>query len=254
MSYVARKLKKVQQSFTSLLQDSAFFMQGQMDIHPNSRWFNEDLVQRTGGLFPKNSEHGRHIKSLEPWDNTRRDMIILLLRTIVEKEIEGDFVELGVYKGFTARLMHHYAPERVLHLFDTFEGFPDQSMQADKDKADNPITKKLFKDTSVEGVKKLIFPQNDNVHFYPGFFPDTIPEGFNEKRFSFVHLDADLYEPVLDGLKFFYDRMSPGGFILVHDYNAWIGARQAVDEFFKSKKEIPIPMPDKSGSALIQKQ
>jgi hypothetical protein len=48
--------------------------------------------------------------------------------------------------------------------------------------------------------------------------------------------------------------MNTGGYILVHDYNAWIGARKAVDEFFSTRKEIPIPMPDKSGSALIQKQ
>lgn len=254
MSFIARKIKKGQQLCTYIFQNTGFFMQGQMDIHPRSRWFNEKLVQRTGGLFPNNSESGRKIMSLEPWDNTRRDMISLLLRTILEYKIEGDFVELGVYKGYTARLLHHYAPERALHLFDTFEGFPDQSMKADRDKVNNAITKRLFTDTSVEGVKKLISPRNENIHFYPGFFPNTIPEGFNERKFSFVHLDADLYEPVLDGLKFFHGRMSPGGYILIHDYNAWIGTRQAVDEFFKSKKEIPIPMPDKSGSALIQIQ
>ena len=254
MSYIARKLKKAQQHFTPWFRDSAFFMQGQMDIHPGSRWFNKDFVKRTGGFFPKGDSAGREIMSLEPWDNTRRDMITLLMRSILENNVEGDLVELGVYKGYTARLLHHYAPERVLHLFDTFEGFPDQSMQADKDKASNTITKRLFTDTSVEGVKKLISPQNDHVQFYQGFFPETIPDGFEDKKFSFVHLDADLYEPVLDGLKYFYDRVSPGGYILVHDYNAWIGARQAVDEFFESKKGIPIPMPDKSGSALILKQ
>jgi hypothetical protein len=48
--------------------------------------------------------------------------------------------------------------------------------------------------------------------------------------------------------------MSVGGIIIVHDYNAWIGARQAVDDFFFDKSEIPVPMPDKSGSVLIVKQ
>ena len=48
--------------------------------------------------------------------------------------------------------------------------------------------------------------------------------------------------------------MSTKGIILVHDYNAWIGARKAVDDFFADKEEMPVPMPDKSGSVLIIKQ
>lgn len=254
MNKLGKQLRKFQQLFTSLFQNSAFFMQGQMDIHPESRWHNEKLVKQTGGYFLTNDQIDRKILSLEPWDNTRRDMIILLLRAICSQEVSGDFVELGVYKGNTARLIHHYAPERKLHLFDTFEGFPEQSMLADHQKAGNLISKKIFTDTSVEKVKKLISPQNGNLLFYQGFFPDTIPTEFQDKKFSFVHLDADLYEPVLEGLNYFYHRMNPGGLILIHDYNAWIGARKAVDEFFKSKKEKPIPMPDKSGSALIQIQ
>jgi O-methyltransferase len=55
------------------------------------------------------------------------------------------------------------------------------------------------------------------------------------------------------GLQYFYPRMERGGFILVHDFNAWLGARGAVMEFFSGKPELPIPMPDKSGSALIQR-
>ena len=92
-------------------------------------------MHRTGGgLFPNDDDYGRNIMSLEPWDNTRRDMIILLLRTILENEMPGDFVKLRVYKCFTTRLLHHYAPERALHLFDTFEGFPDQSMRQNRTK------------------------------------------------------------------------------------------------------------------------
>jgi hypothetical protein len=48
-------------------------------------------------------------------------------------------------------------------------------------------------------------------------------------------------------------RNFPGQFFL-HDYNTWPGARKAVDDFFVDKIETPIPMPDKSGSAVILKQ
>mgnify|MGYP001824481143 CR=1 FL=1 len=181
-------------------------------------------------------------------------MIILMLRTLVEKKIAGAFAELGVYKGSTARLIHHYVPERQLHLFDTFEGFTARSVSAEKDHTDFDTKESKFSDTSITQVKKYISPQNDNICFHQGYFPDSLPDDFPEQTFAFVHLDADLYEPTLEGLKYFYSRMSTNGIILVHDYNAWIGARKAVDDFFADKDEMPVPMPDKSGSVLVIKQ
>jgi len=246
--------KSILKKFTPLLKNTSFFMQGQMDISPRSRWYNRGLVQETGGFFPASSRDGRHICDLEPWDCTRRDMLVLLLRTIIEQNVHGDLAELGVYKGNTARLIHHYMPERNLHLFDTFEGFTERSVAAEEENTSFRTKGHKFSDTSLEGVRRFIAQQNDNVHYYPGYFPDTIPPGFADTRFSFVSLDADLYEPTLEGLKFFYPRMSARGMIVVHDYNAWIGARKAVDGFFSDKLEMPIPMPDKSGSALIIRQ
>ena len=123
--------KSILKKFTPFFQNRSFFLQGQMDINPKSRWNNISLRRETGGFYPKGDESKRQIKDLEPWDNTRRDMIILMLRTLVEKNIAGAFAELGVYKGNTARLVHHYAPERQLHRFDTFEGFTDRSVSAE---------------------------------------------------------------------------------------------------------------------------
>jgi O-methyltransferase len=73
------------------------------------------------------------------------------------------------------------------------------------------------------------------------------------EQLAFVHLDADLYESTHAGLEFFYPRVPSRGFIVIHDYNSWLGARRAVDEFFRTRPELPIPMPDKSGSALVVK-
>jgi len=254
VKYLRRKIKKAQRLLTYLFRNSAFFMQSQMDIHPESIWHGKNFFASTRGFFLKGDNQERTMEALEPWDNTRRDMIVLLLRTILEKKIEGDFVEVGVYRGSTARLIHKYAPERKLHLFDTFDGFPEQSIHADGEKANNIVTNKLFRDTTLEAVKKRISSANNNVHFYQGYFPETVPENFGDKQFALVHLDADLYQPTFDGLEFFYPRLSRGGLLLIHDYNGWIGARKAVDDFFAEKPEIPIPMPDKSGSVLVQIQ
>lgn len=245
---------KFLQRLSYFFQDKAFFLQGQMDIHHKSRWYCDKFREESGGYFPKDDKTQRKINNLEPWDNTRRDMIILLLRTILENKVDGELAELGVYKGNTAKLIHHYIPERKLHIFDTFTGFPAESAQAEQENTYLKVSATHFADTSLKMVKKNIAAQNDNVSFYQGYFPETIPEGFREKKFAFIHLDADLYKPILDGLNFFYPLLSKNGLILIHDYNAWPGARKAVDEFTKEHDVLAIPMPDKSGSALIVKK
>ena len=154
---------------------------------------------------------------------------------------------------YSARLIHHYLPERPLYLFDTFAGFDERDIKAEQAQTGRKETTVAFSQTGVERALRTIAPQNSNVQVFPGYFPESAPLFLPDKRFAFVHLDADLYEPILAGLNFFYDRVVPGGFILVHDYNSWPGARKAVQKFFKGKPETPIPMPDKSGSALVLK-
>lgn len=236
-----------------IFQNRSFFLQGQMDIHPKARW-RSDLPAITGGFFPRGDSVARRINNLDAHDNTRRDMIVLLLRTIIERDIPGAFAELGVYKGLTARLIHHYAPERVLHLFDTFAGFTERARAAEFKNTGDKIVASQFADTSLERVQRHIRQKNGNVHYHPGYFPESIPAALQRESFAFVHLDADLYEPTFAGLEFFYPRVTANGILLIHDYNSWPGARKAVDDFFADKQEYPIPMPDKSGSALIVKQ
>jgi O-methyltransferase len=252
--YMPVAFQMVLQYLCSAFQNTSFFMQGQMDIHPKSRWHSSDFVKLTGGYFPKNDDAQRQICNLEPWDTTRRDMLILLLRTVIDNKVDGDIAEVGVYKGSTAKLIHYYVPERKLHLFDTFEGFTNRCVAEEKEKTGYHLPESKFADTSIDIVKRHIDQKNDNVLYYRGYFPDSAPPAFHELRFAFLHLDADLYAPTLNGLKFFYPLMSPKGMILVHDYNAWPGARKAVDDFFYDKEELPIPMPDKSGSVLIVKR
>jgi len=216
-----------------------FFLQSFMDIDPRSIWHNPQFPH--GFLIPE----GRRIMELHWWDTVRRDMLVLLLRDVIVRQVPGDFAELGVYQGLTARLIHHYAPERTLHLFDTFSGF-------DKNEIEDPGQSGQFADTSVDAVIRTVEPRG-NVIVHAGRFPASVTPQIERLEFAFVHLDADLFEPTMAGLDFFYPRLPAGGVIVIHDYNAWPGARRAVDEFFVGKRECPIPMPDKSGSAVIVK-
>lgn len=246
-------VEKVGEGLSSFLVDKPFFLQEQMDIHPKSKWSKPDFILQTGGFYIKNNTVKRDILPLEPWDNTRKDIIVLLLRAIIVNKISGNIAELGVYKGNTAKLIHHYIPERDFYLFDTFVGFTDKSIHQENHRTGIEIKADHFSDTNIRKVIENIQP-NKNVHIFEGFFPENLPDNFNNLRFAFVHLDADLYEPTKDGLELFYPRMSKNGIIMVHDYNAWPGARNATDDFLKGKSEIAIPLPDKSGSAIIIKQ
>ena len=244
--------KLVLQRATPLFAGTSFRLEGQMDINPLSRWHDSAFTDQFGG-FQLPGDEPRTIVDIDPWDSVRRDMMVLLLRSLIERNIPGDIAELGVYKGHTAKLIHSYVPERVLHLYDTFQGFDGRDVAHEATVDSRKTSRSHFADTSVAAVLRCIAPTNGNVHIHQGCFPDSILETEQELRYCFVHLDADLYAPIIAGLRYFYPRMERGGFILVHDFNAWPGARLAVAEFCREVPEIPIPMPDKSGSAVIQK-
>jgi O-methyltransferase len=76
---------------------------------------------------------------------------------------------------------------------------------------------------------------------------------------AFAHLDGDLYISTIDPLKLVYDKMSPGGIILIDDYldPEWPGVEQAIAEFFNGKPETVVSLPGLNGTishkALIVK-
>ncbi|MFC2100300.1 TylF/MycF/NovP-related O-methyltransferase [Bacteroidota bacterium] len=173
------------------------------------------------------------------------------IERIKKEQIQGSFAELGVYKGETAKIIHWMAPEKKFHLFDTFEGFKEKDLQEESGKAAT-YTEVNFADTNIEKVRRKI-QGNDNVIIHKGYFPETTKDLENE-QYALVNIDADLYNPIKSGLDYFYPRLSPGGVLIVHDYNPdWEGAMKAVDEFKARIPEIPIPLPDMNTSVMIVK-
>ena len=174
------------------------------------------------------------------------------IERIRREKIPGAFAELGVYKGDSAAIIHLMDPDRKFCLFDTFSGFPEKDLREETGEAASYTTGN-FADTNIEKVRYSI-NGNDNIIFCPGYFPDTVRDLGNEV-FSFVNMDADLYNPTKAGLEFFYPRLSPGGVIVIHDYNyKWEGIRKAVDEFAESIPESLVPVADMEGSVMIVKR
>ncbi len=147
--------------------------------------------------------------------------------------VEGDIVEVGVYKGGSSRIICEAKGERSLHLFDTFEGLPEVDDSIDTH------SKGEFADTSLEAVRAYLNAY-DNVNLYKGLFPESATEFLgNHQKLSFIHLDVDIYSSVRDCLNALYPRLNKGGVLLSHDYGApsCPGVRKAFDEFFKDKPE-----------------
>ena len=173
------------------------------------------------------------------------------IERIKRENVPGSFAELGVYKGESARILHHMDPGRKFHLFDTFGGFSEFDLEKETGEAAT-YTKKNFSDTSVKKVKVHI-GGNENLIFHPGYFPETAVDCRNEV-FALVNIDVDLYNPAKAGLEFFYPLLSPGGVIFIHDYNhKWEGLKKAVDEFLRVIPENPVMVPDMNGTIVLVK-
>jgi O-methyltransferase len=185
------------------------------------------------------------------FDYIRLATLELISNEINTKKLEGNTAELGVYKGKFARYINQYFPERSLYLFDTFEGFDNRDIISE---TQNKFSsgEQDFSDTSVPAVLKLM-PFPHKCIPVKGFFPESAKD-INDS-FVFVSLDADLYEPIYNGLQFFYNKLVHGGYIFIHDFNNdnYKGARKAVEQFCTENKINYLPIPDFGGSAVIIK-
>jgi O-methyltransferase len=165
--------------------------------------------------------------------------------------VQGDFVEAGVYRGGTARMLRGLldgkrgdgGPSHRLHLFDTFAGMPGTDRQRDLHKEHD------FDDTSLESVSAFV-GKEDWIEYHPGFIPDTF-RGLEGLRLAFAHVDVDIYQSIIDCCEFIYPRLNDGGILLFDDYGmaSCPGARAAVDAFFAGKPEVPLVL--RTGQAVV---
>lgn len=174
---------------------------------------------------------------------------------IVKAGIPGDFVECGVYRGgsivaIIRTLQHLNVTDRKIWLYDTFEGFPEPEA-IDKHYVETPAEDGGLKSwelhkrddgsggsdwcyCSIDDVKRTVlatgYPQ-DNLVFVKGMVEDTIPAQ-SPASIALLRLDTDFYRSTRHELDHLYPRLVAGGVLILDDYGAYSGARQAVDEYF----------------------
>ena len=121
--------------------------------------------------------------------------------------------EFGVWKGLTSMMITSLLKECLSkhYIFDSFEGL-SEATQEDKIGGRGTITKGMM---------------SPDYHHIQKLFPNSILQKCwipaQLKRvdvfFDFVHIDLDLYDPILGALEYIIDKANPGCIIIIDDYN-----------------------------------
>ena len=214
-------------------------------------WLRNRLVQKCSGTFIERMGLGILCWTQLPWIGGRKEPeIIRLLRSIrkggrslqvtdeafliyslarAQCAFEGDYAEVGVYRGGSAKLMCEVKGDKQLHLFDTFNGLPRAA------EVDRNIHRVGQYRGQLDAVREYL-SQYDSVFYHQGLFPDSTA-GVEDRAYALVHFDVDLYEGTKACFEYFYPRMVRGGIMISHDYDWASGVRKAFDDFFADKPE-----------------
>jgi len=180
----------------------------------------------------------------------RLDNVQHAIETILEKDIPGDFVECGVWRGGCAMFMKAMLnargdTERRIWLADSFAGLPKPNESEFPDDTGYDYTDQDILAVPMETVKAN-FDRFDlldaRVEFLPGWFKDTLPDA-GIGQIALLRADGDLYESTIQILDNLYDKVAPGGFVIIDDYKSWPPCKKAVDEF-RARHGIEAPIHD----------
>ncbi|PIL22215.1 hypothetical protein P775_00380 [Puniceibacterium antarcticum] len=209
----------------------------------------EDLkASRRIGRFPDRNIH-RSGFSHTMMGRQRLDSLHACLDAVSAGDVPGDLMECGVWRGGGCILMAgwlrvHGDNQRKLLVADSFEGLPKPTHTQDG-KLD--LTKEKFPELAVskEAVREnfAVYGLLDDHKqvFLKGWFRDTLTNA-PTLQIALLRLDGDLYESTMDTLQALYDRVSPGGIVIVDDYGALPMCRQAVEDFFAFRGEAVPPL------------
>jgi hypothetical protein len=172
----------------------------------------------------------------------RLDNLERCIREVLERNVPGDFIETGVWRGGSAIFMRAVlgsrgVTDRVVWAADSFEGMPVPESEADG--WDLSDVEEL--QVSIDDVRRNFARfglLDDQVRFLKGWFNQTLSTA-PIKRLAILRMDGDLYNSTLDALVNLYDKISPGGYVIVDDYKGWEGCRRAVHDFLHSRQLNP---------------
>jgi len=164
------------------------------------------------------------------------DEFRVMIEQVHDRKIPGEIVETGVWRGgaciWAAAVLEYLKSDKKVYVCDSFCGLPLVSDPKETISYDDAESLRV----SLEEVEANFdrFGLKHRAVFVKGWFKDTMPS--LNIPVSVLRLDGDMYESTRDVLKYMYDRVSPGGFVIVDDYQL-PPCKQAVDEL-RSRQKI----------------
>lgn len=164
-------------------------------------------------------------------------------RYIAENKIEGDFVECGVLVGGSIMMVEHVlkrydtSSSRRVFALDTFRGFVRRDQDLDISIRDgravcHPSSTLLdYSDAAITNMKSVGY---ERLVVLQGDVLETIPT-LDVQKIALLRLDTDTYDTTKFELETLYDRVVPGGVIIVDDYGYTLGCKKAVDDFISNR-------------------
>lgn len=176
----------------------------------------------------------------------RRKQLLDSVNHIIKNNIDGDIIEIGVWRGgaimlILYKLLQLGITDRHVHLYDTFNGMTEASIEdvcidgrnaTDKDVFDSVRCENSF-EVVYQNVKNTGYPMKF-VHFHIGDIRNVKIEDIPDK-ISLLRLDNDWYELYKFELPIFEPRVTNNGIVIIDDYNWWNGCKKAVDDYISEK-------------------
>ena len=178
-----------------------------------------------------NDLYHRGLATTQTCDSPRRRRRFFQLAGFVEQcaALEGDCAECGCWRGLSSYLILSTLKRfdadfdgRGYHIFDSFQGLSEPAPQD----GDTGQAGQFAASLEEVGRNLAEFP---GIDFHPGWLPASLA-GLPERRYRFVHVDVDLFEPTDGAIRYFVPRLVSGGLLVCDDFG-WPGARRAIEEY-----------------------
>lgn len=173
------------------------------------------------------------------------DEFRVMIEQVHDRKIPGEIVETGVWRGgaciWAAAVLEYLGSDRKVYVCDSFEGLPKVSSPKETISFDGATSLAVSLEEVEENFRK--FGLLHRAVFIKGWFKDTMPS--LNIPVAVLRLDGDMYESTDDVLRYMYDRVSPGGYVIVDDYQL-PSCKQAVDEL-RSRKKLRGSLPVRPG-------
>jgi O-methyltransferase len=168
----------------------------------------------------------------------RLDNLQSCIEDVLARDVPGDLIETGVWRGgatiFMRAVLEAYGvTDRCVWVADSFEGLPVPNVGKYPWDAEDYLHTCGELRIPLERVRTNFERYgllDDQVRFLKGWFRDTLPQA-PMRQLAVIRLDGDLYESTMDALVNLYPKLSVGGYLIVDDYGAVAGCRQAIHDY-----------------------